>query len=57
MYIHTSNELDKRINVSKIADNISTMGDNSTAAGCDSRLITVLVQHAHDIVMRMYETV
>ena len=53
MYIHTSNELDKRINVSKIADNISTMGDNSTAAWCESRLITVLVQHAHDIVRRM----
>ena len=45
-----NNEIDKRINVSKIANNMSTMGDNSTAAGCDSRLITVLVQHAHDIV-------
>jgi len=30
MYIH---EIDKRINVSKIANNISTMGDDSTAAG------------------------
>jgi len=49
MYIHSSNEKDKRINVSTIA-NISTVGDNSTAAGCDSRLITVLVQHAYDIV-------
>jgi len=49
MYIHSNNETDKRINVSKIA-NISTMGDNSTAAGCDSRLITALVQHAYDIV-------
>jgi len=47
MYIHSNNEIDKRINVSKIANNISTMGDDSTAAG---RLITVLVQHAHDIV-------
>jgi len=28
----------------------STMGDDSTAAECNSRLITVLVQHAHDIV-------
>jgi len=37
------------INVSKIA-NTNTLGDNSTVAGCDSRLITVLVQHAHDIV-------
>jgi len=46
MYIHSNNEIDKRINVSKIANNISTMGDDSTAA----RLITVLVQHAHDIV-------
>jgi len=46
MYIHSNNEIDKRINVSKIANNISTMGDNSTAAGYNSRLITVLVQHA-----------
>jgi len=44
-----SNETDKRTNVSKIA-NTSTLGDNSTAAGCNKRLITVLVQHAHDIV-------
>jgi len=50
MYLHSNNETDKRINVSKIANNISTMGDNSTAAGCKSRLITVPVQHAHDIV-------
>jgi len=50
MYLHSNNETDKRINVSKIANNISTMGDNSTAAGCKSRLIAVLVQHAHDIV-------
>jgi len=50
MYIHRNNEIDKRINVSKIANNISTMGDSRTAAGCNSRLITVLVQHAHDIV-------
>jgi len=50
MYIHNNNEIDKRINVSKIANNVSTMGDNSTGAGCNSRLITVLVQHAHDIV-------
>jgi len=50
MYIHRSNEIDKRINVSKIANNISTMGDDNTAAVCNSRLITVLVQHAHDIV-------
>jgi len=47
MYTHSNNETVKRINVSKIA-NTSTLGDNSTAAGCDSRLITVLVQHAHD---------
>jgi len=37
------------INVSKIA-NTNTLGYNSTVAGCDSRLITVLIQHAHDIV-------
>jgi len=42
MYIHNNNETVKRINVSKIA-NTSTLGDNSTAAGCSSRLITVLV--------------
>jgi len=33
MYIHSNNEIDKRINVSKIANNKSTMGDDSTAAG------------------------
>ena len=49
MYMHSNNEIDKRINVSKIANDINTMGDNSTAAG-NSRLIAVLVQHAHDIV-------
>jgi len=49
MYIHSNNERVKRINVSKIA-NTSTLGDNSTAAGCNSKLITVLVQHAHDMV-------
>ena len=49
MYIHSNNETVKRINVSKIAKT-STLGDNSTAAGCDSRLITVLVQHTHDTV-------
>jgi len=50
MYIHSNKEIDKKVNVSKIAKNINTMGDNSTAARCNSRLITVLVQHAHDIV-------
>jgi len=50
MYIHGNNEIDKSLNLSKIANNISSMGDDSTAAGCNSRLITVLVQHAHDIV-------
>jgi len=50
MHIHSNNEIDNKTNVSKIANNISTMGENSTAAGCNSRLITVLVQHAHDIV-------
>jgi len=49
MYIHSNNETVKRINVSKIA-NTSTLDDNSTAAGCNSKLITVLVQHAHDMV-------
>jgi len=41
IYIHSSNYTVKRINVSKIA-NTNTLGDrpNSTAAGCDSRLIT-----------------
>jgi len=53
MYIHSNNEIDKKVNVSKTANSINTMGDNSTAttaAGCNSRLITVLVQHANDIV-------
>jgi len=50
MYIHSNKKIDKKVNVSKIANNISTMGDDSTAAGCNSRLITVLVEHAHDIV-------
>jgi len=49
MYIHSSKEIDKTVNVSKITNNINTVGD-STAARCNSRLITVLVQHAHDIV-------
>ena len=40
MYIHSSNEIDKKINVSKIVNNMSTMGDNSTAG--NSRLVTVL---------------
>jgi len=33
MYIHSNNEIDNRINVSKKANNISTMSDDSTAAG------------------------
>jgi len=33
MYIHSNNDIAKRINVSKIANNISIMGDDSTAAG------------------------
>jgi len=49
MYIHSNKEIDKKVNVCKIANNINTMGDNSTAARCN-RLITVLVQHANDIV-------
>jgi len=49
MYMHRNDEIDKRINVSKIANNISTLGDKSTAARCNSRLITVLVQHAHHL--------
>jgi len=48
MYIHSNKEIDKKVNVCKIANNINTMGDNSTEARCNSRLITVLVQHAHD---------
>jgi len=50
MYIHSNSEIGERMNVSKIANDISTMGDNSTAARCNSRLVTVLVQHAHDII-------
>jgi len=33
MYIHSNNEIDTRINVSKIANDISAMVDNSSAAG------------------------
>ena len=33
MYIHSNNEIDKRINVAEIANNISTMGDSSIAVG------------------------
>jgi len=28
MYTHSNNEIDKRINVSEIANNISTVGDD-----------------------------
>jgi len=38
MYIHSNNETDKTINVSKIA-NSSTLDYNSTAAGRNSRLM------------------
>jgi len=38
---HSNNETVKRINVSKIA-NTSTLGDNSTVAGCNSWLPTCL---------------
>jgi len=34
MYKHSNNEIDKSLNLSKIANNISTMGDNSTVAVC-----------------------
>ena len=40
MYIHTNNDTDKTINVSKIA-NASTLDDNSTAPGCNSRLMII----------------
>ena len=33
MYIHSNNEIDKMINVSKIANNISTMGDKLPQQG------------------------
>jgi len=48
MDIHSNKETDKKVKVSKIANNINTGGDDSTAARCNSRLITVLVQHAND---------
>jgi len=50
MCIHNNKEIDKKVNVSKIANNINTVGDDSTAARCNRMLITVLVQHANDIV-------
>jgi len=33
MYIHSNNEIDKEINVSKIANNISTMGAHGPLVG------------------------
>ena len=40
-YIHSNNDTDKTINVSKIA-NTSTLDDNnSTAAGCNGRLMII----------------
>jgi len=36
VYIHSNNEIDESINVSNIANNISTMCDNSIAAGCNT---------------------
>ena len=40
MYIHSNNQTDKTINVFKIA-NTSTLDDNSTTAGCNSRLMII----------------
>ena len=40
MYMHSNNDTDKTINVSKIA-NTSTFDDNSTTAGCNSRLMII----------------
>jgi len=40
MYMHSNNQTDKTINVSKIA-NTSTLDDNSTAGGCNSRLMII----------------
>jgi len=31
MYIHSNKGIDKKVNVSKIANNINTVGDDSTA--------------------------
>ena len=53
MYMHSNNEIDKRINVSKIANNISTVGDNSTAARCNSRLITVLAHNGQYVLQQL----
>jgi len=50
MYIHSNKEIDKKVNVSKIANNINTMGDDSTEARSNSRLITVLVQHDFSVI-------
>ena len=40
MYMHSNNDTDKTMNVSKIA-NTSTLDDNSTAAWCNSRLMII----------------
>jgi len=55
MYIHSSNETVKRINVSKMA-NTSTSADNSTATRCNSRLITVLVQYKNKLYSMLTKT-
>jgi len=49
MHIHSNKEIDKKVNVPKIANYINTVSDDSAAARCNSRLITVPVQHANDI--------
>jgi len=32
MYTHSNKEIDKKVHISKIANNINTVGDDSTAA-------------------------
>jgi len=34
MFIHSNKEIDKKVNVSKIANNLNTLGDDSTEARC-----------------------
>ena len=62
MYIHSNNEIDKRINVSKIAHNISTMGDDSTAAWCSVSsehvyiiLVCAIVHAVHTRVRELHQ--
>jgi len=41
MYIQSNKEIDKKVNVSKIANNINTVGDDSLSAAFSMMLLSV----------------